>query len=77
METKLIEGKKYKLTFPNGRVENLTYVGFLKNDERNCDICKKDRWNSYLFVDRDPEDPNQNYFFGVECIKKVKIEEVI
>ena len=75
--TKLIEGKLYKITFPNGDSIEVTYGGTAAPFNHICDGCRKERWNAHSFVVGDVNNPTTQYFYGSECIKKIKIEEVI
>lgn len=36
---KLIEGKKYRITFDNGKYADVTYMGVIDNMNFTCDRC--------------------------------------
>ncbi len=73
---KLINGNKYKLTFPNGNSNVYTYIGIVKGNY-HCDYCHKERWNLHFFVLGDINNPISTQQYGTECIKYIDIVTVL
>jgi hypothetical protein len=72
---KLIEGKQYIIKQDNWNSDlKVTYAGIVKDSNYTCDICKKQRWNTYCFIYGKVDNPTNQYFYGSECIKKLQID---
>ncbi len=77
---KLIENKKYRITFKSGGYRDCLYAGTTEHDDCACNECGKFRTRLHWFYygenlkDIDEvEKINEMYHYGTECIKKVKI----
>ena len=69
---RLIEYKKYQTIYGE-----MIYTGLHSGSNFTCDLCHKERWKSHEFVLGQPDNPNQIYHLGTECVKKwvIKIQE--
>ena len=82
---KLIEGKKYNLTFKWGEVKGVFYMGFCDNFcGQTCDCCNKELEQGYLFHITNKNGTYQDCLngkyteqikLGTTCINKVEITE--
>jgi len=73
---KLIKGNKYKITYPNGNSEILTYAGVQGGSNFICDLCGKDRWKLHFFDCGEGDNRKYSVKYGTECIKHITLTEI-